>query len=57
MSDENGSVQILRAKDKKPLVVLEGILGVVNSIIFYGTNVFVSCDDSKSYVFNLQGVL
>lgn len=57
MSDENGSVQILRAKDKKPLVVLEGILGVVNSIIFYGTNVFVSCDDSKIYVFNLQGVL
>ncbi len=57
MSDENGSVRILRAKDKKPITTLEGISGVVNSIIFYKTSVFVSCDDSKIYVFNLQGVL
>ena len=57
MSDENGSVRILRAKDKKPIATLEGISGVVNSIVFYKTSVLVSCDDSKIYVFNLQGVL
>lgn len=57
MSDENGSVRILRAKDAKPITTLEGISGVVNSIVFYKTNVFVSCDDSKIYVFHLQGVL
>ena len=57
MSDENGSVRILRAKDKKPIATLEGISGVVNSIVFYKTSVLVSCDDSKIYVFSLQGVL
>lgn len=57
MSDENGSVRIIRAKDKKPITTLEGISGIVNSIIFYKQSVFVSCDGSKIYVFNLQGVL
>lgn len=57
MSDENGSVRILRAKDKKPIATLEGISGVVNSIVFYKTSVLVSCDNSKIYVFSLQGVL